>query len=183
MKKIKIWAFATVALIATACQSPMPKDKIVTKDSIEYKDASAVFTTASMVESYLQLGTALYNRDEAKIATVATTFAQVLTQQRPELVPTSSREDLKDILENSTENIQHIIASKGDLNHQVEHYQIVSQDMYDLIKLFGTAQELYKFECKRDNKPTMWLSNSKEAHNPYLGENHQPCGELIETLK
>ncbi|KAF5277835.1 hypothetical protein FQR65_LT15919 [Abscondita terminalis] len=158
-------------LLLMACQSGTtsnkshPEDSASSlKDSLEAYSAetSGTDSSSSVVTAYLDLGKSLYIQDQDKIMKAANFFAQILKIQHPDQTNVNSREDIKDILENTTENIQHILDSKDNLIHQREHYEIISQDIYDYIKLVGIQHTLYKFECKLSSKPQTWLSDTKE---------------------
>ncbi|MGJ1198472.1 DUF3347 domain-containing protein [Sphingobacterium spiritivorum] len=182
MKRMIILVLAPLLLMA--CQSGTTTNKTQSADSVSsLKDTAEVSdqgTSGSVVTSYLDLGKSLYLQDQDKIIQAANTFAQVLKVQPADNTP--SQDQLKDILENTTENIQHILDSKDNLIHQREHYEIISKDVYDYVKLFGTKDKLYRFDCKLDKKTWTWLSDITEVQNPYRGMDTEVCGTLTETL-
>ncbi|EEI89803.1 hypothetical protein HMPREF0765_4708 [Sphingobacterium spiritivorum ATCC 33300] len=182
MKRMIILVLAPLFLMA--CQSGTTTNKTQSEDSVSsLKDTAEVSDSGNsspIVTAYLDLGKSLYLQDQDKIIQAANTFAKVLKVQPAD--NTASQEELKDIQENTTENIQHILDSKDNLIHQREHYEIISQDIYDYIKLVGVQHTLYKFECKLSSKPQIWLSDTREVQNPYLGIEKKVCGTLTETL-
>ncbi|MGJ1263662.1 DUF3347 domain-containing protein [Sphingobacterium spiritivorum] len=189
MKRMIILLLAPLLLMAcqsgTTSNKSHPEDSASSlKDTLEAYSAetSGTDSSSSVVTAYLDLGKSLYIQDQDKIMKAANFFAQILKIQHQDETNVNSREDIKDILENTTENIQHILDSKDNLIHQREHYEIISQDIYDYIKLVGIQHTLYKFDCKLSSKPQTWLSDTREVQNPYLGIEKKVCGTLTETL-
>lgn len=85
-----------------------------------------------------------------------------------------------DIASDAEENAEHISENGGNIKHQREHFQSLSGDIYDLVKVFGTSQTLYKDYCPMAK--ASWLSEVKVIKNPYLGKNMPTCGTLKETI-
>ncbi len=83
------------------------------------------------------------------------------------------------------ENAEHINENSGKIDHQREHFEMLSQDMYDLVKSFNEGPTMYKDFCPmaNDNKGAYWLSETKEIKNPYLGKKMPTCGEVKEEIK
>lgn len=97
-------------------------------------------------------------------------------------------EDIKvfdDIADDAKEHAEHIGANAGNIKHQREHFDMLSKDMYDLVKKFGAGEKIYVDFCPmyNDNKGATWLSETKEIKNPYLGKNMPTCGEVKEELQ
>ena len=90
----------------------------------------------------------------------------------------SQQKAFSDIGDDSKEHAEHIGAGSGDIKHQREHFQLLSKDIYDLVKAFGTTQTLYKDYCPMvkaiwlsETKP-IWLPNyavSESAPTKFLG--------------
>ena len=72
-----------------------------------------------------------------------------------------------------------------DIAHQREHFDMLSKDMYDLAKGFTGDKTLYKDYCPmyNDGKGAIWLSETKEIKNPYLGKKMPTCGSMKEEIK
>ena len=90
-----------------------------------------------------------------------------------------------EIADDATEHSEHIGNNAGKLEHQREHFEMLSKDMYDLVKAFGGGQSLYKDFCPmyNNNKGAFWLSETKEIKNPYLGKAMPTCGTMKEEIK
>ena len=85
-----------------------------------------------------------------------------------------------DIAESAKENAEHIGDNTGKLDHQREHFAILSKDISDLITLLGSNQKLYQDYCPMyDNgKGAVWVSKTKEIENPYFGKKMSTCGAI-----
>ena len=85
-----------------------------------------------------------------------------------------------DIAESAKENAEHIGDNAGKLDHQREHFAILSKDISDLIMLLGSNQKLYQDYCPMyDNgKGAVWISKTKEIENPYFGKKMSTCGAI-----
>ena len=70
--------------------------------------------------------------------------------------------------------------SSGNIAHQREHFEMLSSDIYDLVKAFGGGQVLYKDFCPMYNKGkgAFWLSETKEIRNPYYGKEMPSFGTI-----
>lgn len=91
-----------------------------------------------------------------------------------------------DIADDLKEHAEHIGANAEKLEHQREHFIMLSKDMSDFVKTFGNGgQTLYKDFCPmaNDGKGAIWLSEVKEIKNPYLGNKMPDCGSVKETIK
>ena len=58
--------------------------------------------------------------------------------------------------------------------------------IYELVKAFGAGQPIYHDHCPMYNENkggTMWLSETKEIKNPYLGSEMPKCGTVEEGIR
>ncbi len=91
----------------------------------------------------------------------------------------------EDIAEDAKEHAEHIGANPGKIDHQREHFETLSEDIYDLLKADGNiGQKLYYTHCPMYNegKGASWISETKEIKNPYLGKKMPDCGTIKEEL-
>ncbi|CAM4318254.1 DUF3347 domain-containing protein [Gillisia limnaea] len=88
------------------------------------------------------------------------------------------QKELNDIIEDAIEHAEHIAESAMD--HQREHFEILSKDMADLVAITGTSKKLYQAYCPmfNDGKGAIWLSEFKEIKNPYYGSKMLTCGTV-----
>jgi len=147
---------------------------------------TAIFSAKELIAGYLQLKNAL-TKDNGKEAAAA--GDAIVTALAKADIKNLSKEQLKsysDIADGLKENAEHIGANAGRIEHQREHFEMLSKDMEDLVKAFGNGgQVLYKDFCPmaNDGKGAIWLSEVKEIKNPYLGGKMPTCGSVKETIQ
>lgn len=91
-----------------------------------------------------------------------------------------------EIAEDATEHAEHIGSNGGNIEHQREHFALLSKDIYDLVKAFGAAgQPLYQDFCPMYDKGNgaIWLSETEDIKNPYYGKKMLTCGKVKEEIK
>ncbi|MBK6912478.1 MAG: DUF3347 domain-containing protein [Ignavibacteriales bacterium] len=91
----------------------------------------------------------------------------------------------EDVENDAREHAEHIGENAGKIEHQREHFDILSNDLYDLVKAFGSEKVLYKDFCPmyNDKEGAMWLREIKEIKNPYYGKKMLTCGSVKEEIK
>ncbi len=179
----------TLAFMFTSCtnsekrnnpsdQNSKDETRLLGLDNVDgsLEQSDAVLTT------YLYMKDALVNED-SKIAAEAgkdlvTQFNDFETDRYGE----NNQQELKEIIEDATEHAQHI--SDNPIDHQREHFDILSKDMIDLIAITGTGKKLYQAYCPmyNNNKGAQWLSESKDIQNPYFGSKMMTCGEVQKVI-
>ena len=88
--------------------------------------------------------------------------------------------DLKDIIEDAVEHAEHI--SESDIDHQREHFKILSKDITDMVAITGTENTLYQQFCPMYDDGSAWLSMSKDVKNPYYGSKMLTCGKVQKEI-
>lgn len=190
--KTLLYSLSFSLLFLAACSGNGEKSQSTTvlMDSTGIKSATSVGTekeaaTASLINSYLKLKNA-FTSDNDKDAAAAgmemvAGFASFDTKS---LTPEQSKAYM-DIQEAAKEHAEHIGSNIGNIVHQREHFDMLSKDMYDLVKLLGTNQSLYVDHCPmyNNNKGAIWLSEVKDIKNPYMGKAMPTCGTIQEELK
>ncbi len=149
---------------------------------------SGVNVPASMkavVTGYLQLKNDLAKDNSAAAATSGKALENVFKNFNKSALSTEQVKVFDDIQVDALEHAEHIAANSGKIQHQREHFETLSKDMYDMVKSFGTSQPLYKDFCPmyNENKGAFWLSETKEIKNPYLGKAMPTCGTIQEEIK
>jgi len=83
------------------------------------------------------------------------------------------------------EHAEHIGKNAGNIKHQREHFSMMSEDVYDLVKAFGGGRAIYHDHCPMYNegKGAIWLSETKEVRNPYFGAKMPTCGTVEEVIQ
>lgn len=162
---------------------------VVTTDADTTKTTSTspkgAASMKDVVARYLELKNALVG-DKTKEAAKAGSALEATFKEfdKTELTP-EQKKVYDDVVEDAREHAEHIGANAGNLSHQREHFDILSKDMYDLVKAIGTDQVLYKIDCSmyNDKKGAIWLSETKEIKNPYYGKKMITCGSVREEIK
>lgn len=155
---------------STATSSSNPKDLAAMKE---------------IISQYLQIKNALSD-DNGKVAALSgNAFVVSLGKMDKSSLNAEKKKIFEDIADDAKEMAEHIGANADKLEHQREHFEMLSKDMYDLVKTFGSGQVLYKDFCQMYNngKGAFWLSETKEIKNPYMGKAMPTCGEIQEEIK
>jgi hypothetical protein len=93
---------------------------------------------------------------------------------------TEQQEELADIITDATEHAEHI--AKSAIDHQREHFKILSKDITDMVAITGTKNTLYQQFCPMYDKGSAWLSTSNEVKNPYYGSKMLTCGKVQKEI-
>lgn len=137
------------------------------------------------VTAYLHLKNAL-TTDNGKEAAEAGKHLHAAMQKLDNASFTADQKKVYDeVKDDIKEHAEHISTNAEKIAHQREHFDVLSKDMYDLVKSVKPSQTLYKDHCPmyNDNKGADWLSEVKEIKNPYLGKKMPDCGEVKEEIK
>ena len=148
-------------------------------------DTKAIVAVNEIVNNYLQLKNDLTNDNTDDAAKAGKALEAAFKSFDKTALTAEQKKTYEDIESDAREHAEHIGANAGNIAHQREHFDLLSKDMYDLVKAFGAGQTLYKDFCPmyNDNKGAIWLSETKEIKNPYFGKSMQTCGSVKEELK
>lgn len=137
------------------------------------------------VSAYIQLKNALANDDGNDAANAGKTLFEEMAKLDKASFSADQKKVYDDVKEDIKEHAEHISANGGKIAHQREHFAILSNDMYDLVKAAKPSQTLYQVHCPMYNDPkgADWLSEVKEIKNPYLGKKMPGCGTVKEEIK
>ena len=90
------------------------------------------------------------------------------------------QKELKDIIADAKEHAEHI--GRSEMDHQREHFKVLSKDIIDMIAITGTENTLYQQFCHMYDKGSAWLSLNKEIKNPYYGSKMLKCGKVQKEI-
>jgi len=90
------------------------------------------------------------------------------------------QKELKDIIADAKEHAEHI--GRSEMDHQREHFKVLSKDIIDMIAITGTENTLYQQFCPMYDKGSAWLSLNKEIKNPYYGSKMLKCGKVQKEI-
>ena len=142
------------------------------------------FSTTIIIDNYLKIKNALTKDDTNGTATAAKLLYKTFNSTNTNGLTVSQKKEYLDIADDAKEHTEHIGDNAGKIDHQREHFAILSKDINDLIKLLGSNQKLYQDYCPMYNegKGAIWISETKEIKNPYYGSQMLTCGSLKKTL-
>lgn len=135
----------------------------------------------AVVTEYLRVKNALVTGKAKDAAGAAKTLNLELDKMADGSMTDAQQKTFGAIREDLKEHAEHIGSNSGDIKHQREHFQLLSKDVYDLVKAFGSTQTLYKDYCPMVK--AIWLSETKPIKNPYYGSSMLTCGEVQETIQ
>ncbi len=194
-----IFGIAIVATTLTACNSGTnnsaadEKDNATTADnSMAENNATSNNTTSNvdgamqeMVTQYLQIKNGLANDNGNDAASAGNAFVESMAKMDKASLTADKKKTWANLSDDAKEMAEHIGKNADKLEHQREHFDMLSKDMYDMVKAFGGGQTLYQDFCPmyNDKKGATWLSETKEIKNPYLGKKMPTCGSIKEEIK
>jgi len=149
---------------------------VVSKNAISIKE---------ILNAYLQLKNALTEDNSTGAATAGKNLEAAFKNFDKSALTSTQKKTYEDVEADASEHAEHISANGGNIEHQREHFELLSKDIYDLVKAFGGGQVLYKDFDPMFNKGkgAFWLSETKEIKNPYMGKAMLTSGSVIEEIK
>jgi hypothetical protein len=137
-----------------------------------------------IVEKYLQLKNALVKDNTKDAAASGKEIVEAMETLDKSFLKDEQKKIYEDVEDDAREHAEHIGENAGNIEHQREHFDMLSNDLYDLVKEFGSGQILYKDFCPmyNDKKGAIWLSETKEIKNPYYGKKMVTCGSVKEEI-
>ena len=200
MKNI-ILGIAIVTTVLAACNSSSSSDKKDNDSSSAQSPSSSVDTmskqrsataetknTISIKEilgSYLQMKNAFAKDNDKDAATAGNEMVKAFANFNKAALTPAQAKVYNDVEDDAKEHAEHIGSNAGNIKHQREHFDMLTKDIYQLVKTFGGGQKLYYDHCPmyNDGKGADWISETKEIANPYLGKSMPTCGTVKEELK
>jgi len=148
-------------------------------------NTEATVSIKEIVTAYLQLKNAFTKDDTNDAAAAGSSLEAAFKTFDKTGLTANQKKTFEDVEDDAGEHAEHIGKNGGNIAHQREHFEMLSKDMYDLVKAFGAGQVLYKDFCPmyNNNKGAFWISETKEIKNPYLGKAMPTCGTMKEELK
>jgi len=188
--KASILAILVAAFLFVSCNNDknhtdggkMHSDEIHGSQKLENKTVEIPLEEtgllSGLIDSYLLLKDALVNEDNKKAASSADLMLKSFANFDMSKLTEKQHKEYMEIAENSKEQLQHII--KSPIDHQREHFEVLSNDLNDLIVLIGTDKHLYVDFCSmyNNNKGASWISETAEIKNPYYGSKMMACGSV-----
>ena len=194
---IKIYLMVLVTLTAMSCKDASQEKEVSEPMSSEmYQEDSdnqggsgkmmaenaGNNATNTIIDNYLQLKNALVADDQEAAAQAGGKLVDEFENFDKSNYSSEEQQELTDIIEDAKEHAEHIAESAID--HQREHFDILSKDVIDMIAITGTNKKLYQDFCPmyNNNKGAQWLSATKEIKNPYFGSKMIDCGNIQKEI-
>jgi Protein of unknown function (DUF3347). len=201
--KIKLFAYISLAALFIACNST-PKSKDYRMDSLHQaairdssvaknknvKEISPTFQNVdaktaglfnAVIDNYLRVKDALANSNEGDAQKTGKELYEAISKIDKSTLPGEQRNIYAPEEDDLKENAEHI--GKSKLDHQREHFSMLSQSIYVIVRSFGSSTPLYHLFCSKagNGEGAMWLSKTIDSNNPYGKE--ADCTEVIEKIK
>ncbi len=148
-------------------------------------DAKNAISIKEILNAYLQMKNA-FTEDNSTGAATAGKEVQTAFKNFDKTVLTEvQKKTFEDVEADAIEHAEHIGANGGNIEHQREHFELLSKDIYDLVKAFGGDRVLYwDFDSMYNKgKGAYWVSETKEIKNPYMGKAMLTSGSIKEEIK
>ena len=190
-----VLAFFLLASIGvTACNSGSNTSAADKKESTDSNNSQTSATSINsqgnseinnLVSAYLQLKNALANDNSKDAASAADVISQTLKTADVNRLSTEEKKMYQEVADDMKEHAEHIAANPDKIAHQREHFETMSKDLYDLVKVAKQDRTLFKDFCPMYNneKGGMWISETKDIKNPYMGKKMTECGEMQEEIR
>lgn len=144
----------------------------------------ATFSTDAIVSKYLKIKNELTKDDSKGAAAAAKELIATLNNSNSSSLDTKLKNKYNAFVADAKVHVKHIGDNAGKMEHQREYFALLSQDVFSLIRAFGTKQTVYQDYCPMygDGKTGYWISETKEVINPYYGSEMLNCGNIVQTF-
>jgi hypothetical protein len=138
----------------------------------------------AVFDNYFAVKDALVKTDGNTASIKATELLSAINAVKMETLTTDEHTVWMKVLKNIKEDAEHIADTK-DVQHQRDHFNTLSKNIYDLIKVSKQESPIYLQHCPmaNDGKGADWLSKENTVKNPYYGSMMLSCGKVVETIK
>ncbi len=165
-------------------------------DTHQNHDIAMTSTTASsegntqgnilqaVYSGYFAVKDALVKSDGKTAAAKASELFQAINKVPMDKMTPEQHTIWMKVLNEMKEDAEHI-SDTQDVPHQRDHFETLSTNMYNVLKVFKTDEKVYYQNCPMYNKGkgAKWLSTDKAVKNPYYGSQMLTCGSTLETIK
>lgn len=160
----------------------MPKGEV--QDPSVSEQAKQVNQLRAVFDNYFAVKDALVKTDGNTASAKATALLSAINAVKMETLTTNEHSVWMKVLNNIKEDSEHIVDTK-DAKRQRDHFDTLSKNIYDLIKVSKQETPTYYQFCPMANngKGANWLSKENVVKNPYYGSMMLSCGKVTETIK
>ena len=138
--------------------------------------------TGAIVDAYIQIKNGLANDNSKAASEGGKALITAFSKFDMSKLGKEEHEEYMDIVEDAKEQAEHI--EKSPMDHQREHFEVLSTDINDLIALLGTDKTLYQDFCPMANngKGAIWISEVEVIKNPFFGSKMPKCGKVQKKI-
>lgn len=156
---------------ATATEKP-------TETSQEVNQLKSIF------DNYFALKDALVKSDGKLASSIAKELLSNINAVNMTKLSTDEHTVWMKVMKDLAFDTEHIEETK-DAGHQRDHFNTLSDNMYQLLKVSKQETPIYYQNCPmyNDGKGANWLSKESTIKNPYYGSQMLSCGKTVETIK
>lgn len=194
MKAILIISLAAIGFAACNGNTDNKSRETTTSKTADTSQTAPVKSTATVsnatslsnvLSAYLQIKNGLVDDNAKEAANGGNAFVAALGNVDKTSMTADQKKVFDETADDAKEMAEHIGKSADKIAHQREHFEMLSGDVYDMVKAFKTNKPLYKDFCPMYNngKGADWISETKDIKNPYLGKKMPDCGEVKEEIK
>lgn len=160
-------------------------DKDIKTVAVTYTnlDPKAAASVKEIVAHYLHIKNALANDNGEEASNGGKAMFEAMNKVDKSLFTADQKKIYEENEEDLKEHAEHI--GKSKIDHSREHFAMMSEEVYALVKAFGAGKPLYHDHCPMydNNKGALWLSETKEISNPYMGSKMPKCGTVEEKIQ
>jgi hypothetical protein len=141
-------------------------------------------SATAIIDNYLALKDALVADNSTKAASSGEKLFDAFEKFDISAQAKSQQKELAEIIEVASEHAEHISENSGSIDHQREHFEMLSKDIRDLTLITGSDRTLYQAFCPMYNNKEggVWLSASSEIKNPFYGNKMLKCGSVQQEI-
>ena len=190
-------ALGLAVLSFSACNNDTSKSPESEKTTAAPQETTATPATAqaeagkgnpaisAVIGHYLHVKDALAADNGTEAASGAKALVAELAKVDQSGFTDAQKKTYADVADDLKEMAEHISESASKIDHQREHFVMMSDDVVALAKGFGYAAPLYVAHCPmaNDNKGADWVSATEAISNPYMGKKMPKCGDVKEVIK
>ena len=161
-----------------------PKMEMATNDhsmhSNKMDEMQDVNPLSAVYESYFAVKDALVKTDGITASANAKILLTALNDMKMDKLSMDVHMVWMKVLESLKKEIQ-AISETNDVEKQRGHLDILSKDIYEILKVSKYEEPVYFQYCPM--KDSNWLSKESTIKNPYYGSQMLSCGKTVETIE
>jgi copper chaperone CopZ len=151
---------------------------VMTETRQDVSQLKAVF------DNYFAVKDALVKTDGSLASVKAKELLNAINVVKMDKLTTEEHTVWMKIIKDLKFDAEHIEETKN-AGHQRDHFNTLSDNMYQLLKVSKQETPTYYQHCPMANnsKGANWLSKENEVKNPYYGNQMLSCGKVVEKIK